>query len=573
MTIQNLRSLWASSALAFTLGVFAHLESLGYWFTSYDSIALIKTSRISSFGDVWSILTKPLLYGTTYVEAGKFYRPVINLTYAVEYEVWGLNPVGYHLTNLVLHGLAGALVVITVYSLTDSLQTGALTGVLFAIHPLSVDTVPAISRRQDILLAIFGLLTLYLFIEGFRREDNRLHAGAVVAYALGLLSMETAIIVGPLAFLWVVFQQPSIRRSESYLRAVSAVLPLAVVAGVYLAIRIAVLDGIGGYTHDPPLAQVILFPVEYLLSLTYQANFFGVIQEFSPVLLIIVTITIPTLYLLLFRRDRSLHNIDAVSFLFVTITVASFAVLTAVLVVPDALSSLNLYNVQSVGWYAAGVAFTVAAASAVAAALLSKPSRTTSRDRLSGFFLVWLASPLPLFFTAQQFAFRDAYFFAIPFLALLARYLVEALSRLDSRKAAPSPNGSSTVLVLAVLVLLAPTVAASPLLYSDSGWGDSGNITKQTLTEVNDSVSRANSSTRVIIVGMPTKIKHDPHRLGQARKVTMLQPHSVRAWLQLQGNDNPVTVGSFRSFNTVPQKVSTTTYRKNRMVVRIHYRD
>lgn len=63
------------------LGVLAHVESLRYWFPSYDSIALIQTSRISSFGDLWTIFTSPLMYGTTYVESGLFYRLVVNLTY------------------------------------------------------------------------------------------------------------------------------------------------------------------------------------------------------------------------------------------------------------------------------------------------------------------------------------------------------------------------------------------------------------------------------------------------------------------------------------------------------------
>ena len=302
--------------------------------------------------------------------------------------MWELNPFGYHLTNLLLHGLAGALVVVTEYSLTESLPTGALTGVLFAIHPLSLDTVPAISRRQDILLAIFGLLTIWLFVKGFHWEDNRLRAGATVAYALALLSKETAIVVGPLAFLWVVFQLPSLRNSETYLQAVSAVLPLAAVAVAYLAVRVAVIGGIGGYIHDPPMAQVLLFPVQYVLSLTYQAHLFGVIQEFSPFFLLIVTVGVPMLYLLLFFRDRPLHSVGAVSFLSVAITVAGFALLTTILVVPGALSSLTLYNVRTVNWYAAGIVFAIAAASAVAAALSSRRTFDAGDRRLNAFFLV-----------------------------------------------------------------------------------------------------------------------------------------------------------------------------------------
>jgi hypothetical protein len=566
-----MRTLRASSALAFFLGVLAHIESLGFWFTSYDSIALIETSRIASFGDLWSILTKPLMYGTTYVEAGEFYRPFVNITYAVEYWIWGLNPFGYHLTNLLLHGLAAVLVVGTVYSLTESASIGGLTGVLFAIHPLSVDTVPAISRRQDILVAVFGLLMLWLFVEWFRRKDERLRAGAVVAYALALLSKETAIVLGPLAFLWVVLQQPSLRRLRTYRRGITAVLPLAAVAVTYLAVRTAVLGGIGGYTHEPPLSQVLRFPFQYVLALTYQAHVFAVLRDVSLVLLIVVTVGIPILYLLLFRRDRSVHDIGAISFLFVAIAIGGFAAMTAVLVFPG--PSLNLDSIHSIGWYVVGVVFAVAATSAVAAALSSRGPPDAGSPRLSAFFVAWVAIPLPLFFVARQFAFRNAYFFIVPFLALLATYLTKGLSRLDSRREVGLPQGSTdTVLVVAVVVLLVPSLAASPLLYTDSGWGESGDITRQALTQVNRSVSEADANTRVVVVGVPTKIRYGPKQLGRARKVTMLQPHSLRSWLELQGHENPVAVRGLRPFATAPQNVSaTTTHRNGRLVVRLHY--
>ncbi|WP_435078933.1 glycosyltransferase family 39 protein [Halococcus sp. AFM35] len=568
-----MRTLRASSALAFFLGVLAHIESLGFWFTSYDSIALIETSRIGSFGDLWSILTKPLMYGTTYVEAGKFYRPFVNITYAAEYWIWGLNPFGYHLTNLLLHGLAAALVVATIYSLTESASIGGLTGVLFAIHPLSVDTVPAISRRQDILVAVFGLLMLWLFVEWFRREDARLRAGAVVAYALALLSKETAIVLGPLAFLWLVLQQPSLRRLRTYRRGITAVLPLAAVAVAYLVVRTVVLGGIGGYTHEPPLSQVLRFPFQYVLALIYQAHVFAVLRDVSLFLLTVVTVGVSILYLLLFRHDRSVHDIGPVSFLFVAIAVGGFGALTAILVVPGAIMSLNLPNVRSVSWYVVGVVFAVAATSAVAAALSSKEAVDAGSRRLSAFFVAWLAIPLPLFFVARQFAFRSAYFFVVPFLALLATYLTAGLSRFDSRRETGLPRRSTdAVLVFAVVVLLVPSIAASPLLYTDSGWGESGDITRQALTQVNRSVSEADANTRVVVVGVPTKIQHNPKRLGQARKVTMLQPHSLRSWLELQGHENPVAVGELHPFVTAPQSVSVTTDHGNgRLVVRLHY--
>lgn len=566
-----MRTLSVSSALAFLLGVFAHIEVLGHWFTSYDSIALIETSRIESPGDLWSLLTKPLMHGTTYVEAGEFYRPAASLTYAIEYWVWGANPFGYHLTDLLLHGFAPALVVLAVYTLTESLPTGALTGALFAIHPLSVDTVPAISRRQDVLMAVFCLLALWLFVEGVRRENGRLRSGAVVAYALALLSKETAIVLGPLAFLWVVLRQPSLRRPETYVRALTATLPLAAVTVAYLALRTAVLGGIGGYTHDPSLSQTLLFPFEYVLSLTYQAHVFGVLGEHSLLALVVITAGTPVAYLLLLGRTRAVDEVGAPQFLFVAIAIAGFATLTATFLLPDALASLNLEEVRSVEWYVVGVVFAVGAGALLGGALSSGRQSNTGSRRLNGFFLAWLAMPMPLFFVARQFAFRDAYFFAIPLLALLATCLVDGLG-LDSQRRAVSWNGTDVLLVLAVLVLLGPSLAASPLLYTDSGWSDGGDITREALTQVERSVETADANARVFVLGAPTRIRHDPRQLGQARKVTMLQPHSVRSWLRLHGHENRVAVRLMGPFDTAPRNVSTTIEKGDRrLIVRLHY--
>ena len=564
-----MRRLRAAAALAFVLGVLAHVESLGFWFTSYDTLSLIDTGRIGSLGDLWDVFTRPLMAGTSYVEAGEFYRPVVSLSYGIEHWLWGLDPMGYHLTNLLLHGLAAVLVVLTVHALTDSRPAGALTGVLFAIHPLSVDTVPAISRRQDVMLAVFGLLALWLFVAGVRRGDDRLRVGSAVAFALALLSKETAAVVGPLAFLWVVLDSASLRRPEPYRRALVAVGPLAAVAVAYLAVRFAVLGGIGGYTHDPPASQALVFPFEYLLSLTYQAHVLGVLREFSLPLALAVVIGTPLGFLLLFGRERAIETVDGVSFGAVAVAIAGFAALSAVLALPERVTSPAALDIEAVGWYAAGTLFAVAAAALVVAALSSR-SLETERRRLYAFFLAWLAMPLALFFLATQFAFRDAYFFAIPLLALLATALTDALSRSDGGLAAWSDTDA--VVVLAVVVLLVPTLAASPLLYADSGWGDGGDVTRRALTGVERSMNETGKNERIGVTGIPTRLRHDPKRLGQARKVTMLQPHSLRSWLRLRGHENPVIVGRLQAFDSPPRNVSTATERRKwGTVVRIRY--
>jgi hypothetical protein len=560
------RKVVLAAALAFSLGVLAHVESFGHWFTSYDSIALIETSRIASLADVRTILTEPILYGTSFVDAGQFYRPVINFLFAAEYALWGLNPAGYHFTNLLLHGLVCVLVVVTVRSLTDSLRAGALTGALFAIHPLGTDVVPAISRRQDVLMALFALLALWLFVESVRRDSRRLRAGAAVAYALALFSKETAAVVGPLAFLWVVLDSPSLRQRSTYRRAIVAVAPLAAVAGAYLVIRFAVLGGIGGYTHNPSLGQTLRFPVQYVLSLVYQADVLAAVRNVSVPLVVAAVAAVPLALLLSFARERSLDDAAPRHVLPIAVAVVGFAVLLGVARFPGASPLSSVDAIDHAGWYTAGIVFAVAATSALVGAVAS--ARSLDASRSTGFFFLWLLSPLPLFFLARQFAFRDAYLFAVPLLALAATYLDGALPADLTRFA---ERNTDALVVVAVVILLVPSLAASPLLYTDSGWGETGDVSQTALAEINRSVSATDSGTPVAIAGIPARLDYQPTRLGRARKVTMLQPHSVQSWLRLQGHDNRIAASRLQSFDTVPRNVSVTTAENGRLVIRLRY--
>ena len=553
-----MRSRWSYPVLAFLLGVIVHSESLEYWFTAPDTFALIETSRLASFADLRAILTKPLMYGTSYLNIGLFYRPVANLSYAVDYWVWGLNPFGYHLTNVFLHGFAAALVVVTVRSMTVSSRTGLLTGILFAIHPLSVDTVPAITRRQDILLTVFGLLTLWLFVESLRQEDSRwLRLGAAVAYVLALLSKETAIVLGPLVFLWALLQGPSLRQPRVYWRAVRDVLPLAGVAVVYLLVRVTVLGGIGGYSRSPPLSKMLLIPVEYVLALAYPAHAIGALGDVSLSLLLAFGVGVPIVYLTLLRRELSPQNLSVTRFFLVVVAVVGFGATISMVVFPTTIQSVMIQHVDYVTWYAVGIVFVIATTSAIAAAAPFTQISSVGNRRLDAFFLTWLTIPLPLFFIGKEFLFRSAYFFVVPLLALLATYLVNAVALFEKGRVRRWA-GADAALVLVILVLLIPSLVASPLLYTDSGWDAAGDVTEQTLTGVDAEVAEIDGNTPVVVEGVPYRIWYHPKRLGEARERTVLHPFAVRSYLHLRGHENPVTVKRIRSFRTAPHIVSTT---------------
>ena len=121
------------------------------------------------------------------------WHPLTWISHAIDYTVWGLNPLGHHLTNNLLHALNTFLVVFLSVGLigydrrretTEGLSgpffdekeiliAGAATGLLFGIHPLHVESVAWISERKDVLSALFFCLSILSYIRYASCMENR----------------------------------------------------------------------------------------------------------------------------------------------------------------------------------------------------------------------------------------------------------------------------------------------------------------------------------------------------------------------------------------------------------------
>ena len=140
--------------------------------------------------------------------------PLTRLSHALNYAIWELNPVGHHLTNNVLHGLNSFLVVMVIFRLMTlikdrnahsepagevyvkrALITAGLTGILFGIHPLRVESVAWVTERKDVLSAFFLLLSLLYY---FRFVTSSLKNIRCLNYVLSLFFFVTALLSKPI---------------------------------------------------------------------------------------------------------------------------------------------------------------------------------------------------------------------------------------------------------------------------------------------------------------------------------------------------------------------------------------
>jgi len=176
-------------------------------------------------------------YFQTYKELS--YRPVVTLSYFLDYALWKLDAVGYHATNLLLHALAAALAFAWCRRVTGHSGRSFVVAALFAVHPLQGEAVHNISFREDLLCTVFALAALLLYERGRDRQGGArwpLMAGSALCYAAAVLAKEAALLVVPGMIL---LRELLGRRKGCQLRRLLAwALPLFVVAGVYTVVRL-----------------------------------------------------------------------------------------------------------------------------------------------------------------------------------------------------------------------------------------------------------------------------------------------------------------------------------------------
>jgi hypothetical protein len=156
-----------------------YFNSLGNQFTNWDDGMIYQNSLIRNLN--WATVQKIFAY-----EKANTYQPIRMLSYAIDYHFWMLNPLGYHITNILFYILTCIIVFFTLRDLSahlrervspDSHERVAILGSLvFAAHPVHVEAVTWLAARKEVLQGFFFFLAFYLYLKGREREDGTLQA-------------------------------------------------------------------------------------------------------------------------------------------------------------------------------------------------------------------------------------------------------------------------------------------------------------------------------------------------------------------------------------------------------------
>jgi tetratricopeptide (TPR) repeat protein len=158
-----------------------------------DDAYVTENRQLHDIGGLWRI------WSTT--ETPQYY-PLVFTTFWLEYQVWGLAPAGYHIVNILLHALNAFLIGCILVSLR--VRGAWWVALLFALHPVHVESVAWITERKNVLSAFFYLLSFLGYLRFEAGARRAFYVASLLLFLCALLSKTVAASL-PLALLLALY--------------------------------------------------------------------------------------------------------------------------------------------------------------------------------------------------------------------------------------------------------------------------------------------------------------------------------------------------------------------------------
>ena len=163
--------------------VLAYAPATNFPFVNFDDNEYVTDVPQIQQGLTWD----SFMWAMTTMEAA-FWHPLTWLSHILDYQLFGLNPAGHHLTNLLLH-LANVLLLFGVlHQMTGAVWRSALVAALFALHPLNVESVAWVAERKNVLSTLFWLLAMAAYVGYVKKPVWQRYVGMMGIFVLGLMA-------------------------------------------------------------------------------------------------------------------------------------------------------------------------------------------------------------------------------------------------------------------------------------------------------------------------------------------------------------------------------------------------
>jgi tetratricopeptide (TPR) repeat protein len=158
--------------------------SIGYRFVNLDDIECVRENPFVNHG----LTLSGVKWAFTHSHANTW-APLTWLSHMLDCQIYGLNPWGHHLTNVLLHATTTVVLFLVLRSMTGRLWASALVAAFFGLHPLQAESVAWVAERKGLLAGLCFTLTLAAYLRYSRRPFSLMRYLAVfVALALGLMA-------------------------------------------------------------------------------------------------------------------------------------------------------------------------------------------------------------------------------------------------------------------------------------------------------------------------------------------------------------------------------------------------
>ena len=187
----NPAQMWIWLGVALVATAICYFPMLSHELTNWDDLYYVTLNKLLIGPDYAGIFREPVVSN---------YHPITILSLALNYQIGQLSPFSYLLTNYILHIINVALVFMLVLRLSQGQQLVAfISSLIFAIHPMHVESVAWVAERKDVLYTFFYLLSLLSYWRYITSENRNHYYIALVFLLLSLLSKPAAIVL-PMVF-------------------------------------------------------------------------------------------------------------------------------------------------------------------------------------------------------------------------------------------------------------------------------------------------------------------------------------------------------------------------------------
>jgi tetratricopeptide (TPR) repeat protein len=186
---------WVGGFLLLLLTGFIYQSALDNQFTNYDERAYVSENRgIQQLnGEMIAREFKSFYMGN--------YHPLTMISYAIDYSIYGMDPSGYILTNILLHCVSTLVVYMLLIMWTKNPWASLAGGLLFSLHPLHVESVAWIAERKDVLYTAFASISILMAYLWYTRSSSVYWILSLCFLLLACLSKGMAVVVSPIILL------------------------------------------------------------------------------------------------------------------------------------------------------------------------------------------------------------------------------------------------------------------------------------------------------------------------------------------------------------------------------------